>query len=148
MPRLGRSKQRSRTGSVTAKKRRSRLSRTRYLANPASLIGIPRLEPVHVGNKISFGPSALTALAQTLVNIDIASEADWTAAEKLPSTLVEHALRRYLADRGQSTIAEHFELTLTLERQSSIAYTARRSNLSRATLLRSDYGVVLCLGRG
>ena len=66
MQRLARSKQCSRTGSLTARKRRSRLPRTGYLANPASLIGIPRLEPVHVGNKISFGSSGLTALAQTL----------------------------------------------------------------------------------
>jgi hypothetical protein len=86
----------------------------RYLANPASLIGIPRLEPVHAGNKISFGSSALTELAQTLVEIDVANEADWTAAEKTPSTLVEHVLHRYLADRGQSALAEHFELSLTL----------------------------------
>src|SRR5271157_2525562 len=114
MQRLSRSKQCSRTGSLPARKRRSRLSRAGYLANPTSLIGIPRLEPVHAGNKISFGSSALTALAQTLVEIDIATEADWTAAEKLPSTLVEHVLRRYLAARGQSIIAEHFELSLTL----------------------------------
>ena len=114
MPRLSRSKQCSRTGSLPARKRRSRLPRTGYLANPASLIGIPRLEPVHAGNKISFGSSALTALAQTLVEIDQANESDWIAAEKTPSTLVEHVLRRYLADRGQSAIAEHFELSLTL----------------------------------
>jgi len=50
------------------------LPRTGYLANPASLIGIPRLEPVHAGNKISFGSSALTALAQALVQIDLANE--------------------------------------------------------------------------
>ena len=66
------------------------------------------------GNKISFGSSALTALAQTLVEIDHATESDWIAAEKTPSTLVEQVLRRYLADRGQSIIAEHFELSLTL----------------------------------
>jgi hypothetical protein len=114
MPRLARSKQCSRTGSLPARKRRSRLPRTGYLANPASLIGIPRLEKAHVGNKISFGSSALTSLAQTLIEIDQASESDWIAAEKNPSTLVEHALRRYLADNGQSTIAEHFELSLTL----------------------------------
>ena len=30
------------------------------------------------------------------------------------STLVEHVLRRFLSDRCQSTIAEHFELSLTL----------------------------------
>ena len=114
MQRLSRSKQFSRTGALTARKRRSRVPRTRHLANPASLIGIPRLAPVHAGNKISFGSSALTELAQTLVEIDQASESDWISAGKLPSTLVEHVLRRYLANRGQSTIAEHFELSLTL----------------------------------
>jgi hypothetical protein len=114
MQRHARSKQRSRAGSLTARKRRSSLPRTRYLANPASLIGIPRLEKDHIGNKISFGSSALTALAQTLVEIDLATEADWIAAGNIPSTLVEQVLRRYLADRGQSTIAEHFELSLSL----------------------------------
>jgi len=114
MPRLARSKQCPRTGSLTARKRRSRLPGTGYLANPASLIGIPRLEPAHAGNKISFGSSALTVLAQTLVEIDQANESSWIAAEKDLSTLVEHVLRRYLADRGQSTIAEHFELSLML----------------------------------
>jgi hypothetical protein len=114
MPRLARSKQCSRTGSLTARNRRSSLPRTGYLANPASLIGIPRLEPVHVGNKISFGSSALTVLAQTLVEIGHATESDWNAAGKAPSTLVQHVLCRYLADRGQSIIAEHFELYVTL----------------------------------
>ncbi len=114
MQRLSRSKQCSRTGSLPARTRRSRIPRTGSLVNPASLIGIPRLEQGHAGKKISFGSSALTALAQTLVEIDVANEADWTAAEKTPSTLVEHVLRRYLADRGQSALAEHFELSLTL----------------------------------
>ena len=114
MPRLARSKQRSRTSSLTARKRRPPLSRTGYLANPVSLTGIPRLEPVHAGNKISFGSSALTELAQTLVKINQASEADWIAAGRNPSTLVDQVFRLYLADRGQSIIAEHFELTLTL----------------------------------
>ena len=114
MPRLARSKQCSRTGSLPARKGRPRLPRGGYLANPASLIGIPRLEAVHAGNKISFSSSALTELAQTLVEIDQANESDWIAAEKSPSTLVEHVLRRYLADRGQSALAEHFELSLTL----------------------------------
>jgi hypothetical protein len=114
MQRLARRKQCSRTGSLTASKRRSSLPRTWYLANPASLIGIPRLEKAHVGNKISFGSSALTVLAQTLVEIGHATESDWNAAEKAPSTLVQQVLCRYLADRGQSIIAEHFELYLTL----------------------------------
>ena len=114
MPRLARSKQCSRTGSLTARKRRSRLPRTRYLANPASLIGIPRLEAAHAGSRISFGSSALTVLAQTLVEIGLATESDWTAAEKTPSALVDPVFRRYLADHGQYIIAEHFELSLTL----------------------------------
>ena len=114
MPRLARSKQCSRTGSLPARKGRPRLPRGGYLANPAGLIGIPRLEPIHAGNKISFGSSALTMLAQTLVKIDQATEADWIAAGKTPSTLVQQVLRRYLTDRGQSALAEHFELSLTL----------------------------------
>ena len=114
MPRLARSKQRSRAGALIARKRRPLLSRTGYLANPPSLTGIPRLEPVHAGNKISFGSSALTELAQTLVKINQASEPDWIAAGRNPSTLVDQVFRLYLADSGQSTIAEHFELSLTL----------------------------------
>jgi hypothetical protein len=48
------------------------------------------------------------------VKIDQATEADWIAAGKTPSTLVQQVLRRYLTDRGQSALAEHFELSLTL----------------------------------
>ena len=114
MPRLARSKQCSRTGSLTARKRRSRLPRTGYLANPASLIGIPRLEAAHAGNRITFGSSALTALAQTLVEIDLATESDWIAAGKTPAALVDYVFRRFLRDHGQEIIAEHFELYLTL----------------------------------
>ena len=114
MPRLARSGGCSRTGSLTSRKRRSPLPRAGYLANPASLIGIPRLEPAHIGDKISFGSSALTTLAQTLVEIDLANESDWIAANKLPSTLVDSVLRRFLAEHGQQIIAEHFELSLTL----------------------------------
>jgi len=114
MPRLAGSKQCSRTGSLTARKRRSHLPRTRYLANPASLIGIPRLQAVHAGSRITFGCSDLTALAQTLVEIDIAMESDWIAAGKTPATLVDSVFRRSLGDHGQEIIADHFELYLTL----------------------------------
>ena len=114
MPRLARSKQRSRTGSLPARKRRSRLPRIRYLANPASLIGIPKLEAVHAGSRITFGCSDLTALAQTLVEIDVATESDWIGAGKTPGALVDSVLRRFLRDHGQETIAEPFELYITL----------------------------------
>ena len=114
MPRLARSKQRSRAGSLTARKRRSRLSPVRYLANPASLIGIPRLEAAHAGSRITFGCSDLTALAQSLVKTSLATECDWIAAGKTPAALVDSVFRRFLRDHGQETIAEHFELYLTL----------------------------------
>src|SRR5271166_162320 len=114
MPRLARSKQCSLTGSLPARKRRSRLSRTRYLANPASLISIPRLEAAQAGSRITFGCSDLTALAQTLVEIGLATEFDWIAAGKVPAALVVSVFRRFLRDHGQETIAEHFELFLTL----------------------------------
>src|SRR5271165_5763785 len=114
MPRLARSKQCSHTGSLTARKRRSRLPRTRYLANPASLIGIPRLEAAHAGGRITFGCSDLTALAQTLVEIGLATQPDWTASGKTPAALVDSVFRRSLRDHGQEILAEHFELSLTL----------------------------------
>src|ERR1022692_3650070 len=114
MPRLARSKQHSSTGSLPARERRSRLSPVRYLANPASLIGIPRLEAAHAGSRITFGCSDLTALAQTLVEIGLATESDWIRAGKTPAALVDSVFRRFLRDHGQEIIAEHFELSLTL----------------------------------
>jgi len=62
MPRLARSKQYSRTGSLTARKRRSRPSRVRHLANPASLTGIPKLNSHHSGTRITLQPEQLAEL--------------------------------------------------------------------------------------
>src|SRR5271166_2305462 len=114
MPRLARSKQRSRKGSLTARKRGSRLPGPGYLANPASLIGIPKLEAADAGSRITFGCSDLTALAQSLVEIGLATESDWIVAGNTPAALVDSAFRRFLRDHGQDTITEHFELFLTL----------------------------------
>ena len=114
MPRLARRSQSIGAGSLAPSKRRSRLSPVGYLANPASLTGIPKLEVAHAGNRITFGCSDLTALAQTLVEIDLATEADWIAAGRVPAALVENVFRRSLHDHGQETVAEHFELYLTL----------------------------------
>src|SRR5664280_1495938 len=101
MPRLARSKQHSRAGSLPARKRRSRLPGTGYLANPASLIGIPKLEAAHAGSRITFGCSDLTALAQTLVENGLAMESDWIAAGKVPATLVDSVFRCFIRDHGQ-----------------------------------------------
>jgi len=114
MPRLARSKQYSRTGSLTARKRRSHLPRARHLANPASLIGIPKLEVGHAADRITFGCSDLNSLAQALVEIDLATESDWTAAGRIPAALVDSVFHRFLRNCGQEVIAEHFELYLTL----------------------------------
>jgi hypothetical protein len=78
------------------------------------MMGIPRLDRTHFGGKISFGSSALRALAETLVEIDLASKSDWISAGKIPSALVDGALRRFLRDRGLQNLGEHFELSLTL----------------------------------
>jgi hypothetical protein len=90
------------------------VARAGYLAPASGLIGLPKLRPCHGGEKIGFGSSALTMLAGSLVEIGLAHEADWAAAQKLPSTLVDQVLRRFLADHGQGVIAQHFELRLTL----------------------------------
>lgn len=104
----------ARAGAVDPATRRSSVARSGYLAPAAGLIGIPKLQPCHGGEKIGFGSSALTMLAGSLVEIGLAHEADWDAARKLPSTLVDQVLRRYLSDHGQAVIAQHFELCLTL----------------------------------
>src|SRR5271166_5521330 len=85
-----------------------------YLANPASLISIPRLEAAHAGSRITFGCSDLAALAQTLVEIGLAMESDWIGAGRTPAALVDSVFRRFLRDHGQEIIAESFELFLTL----------------------------------
>jgi hypothetical protein len=90
------------------------VARTWYLASASGLICIPKLQGSHGGEKIGFGSSALTAFSETLVRIGLANQSDWINAKKLPSTLVDAVLRRFLADHGQTTIAEHFELCLTL----------------------------------
>ena len=90
------------------------MARTGYLAPASGLIGIPQLQAGHRGEKIGFGSSALTALAETLFTTGLGNHSDWISAKKLPSTLVDAVLHRFLADHGQSIIAEHFELCLTL----------------------------------
>ena len=93
-------------------------------------MGISRLERTHSGGKVSFGSSALSALAGTLVEIDLASESDWTAAGKLPSTLVDCVLRRFLSDRGQQSLYSdsgtdaNGQLFLVLNTESSFAMGA------------------------
>ena len=114
MPRLAARKQLSRPGPLPARKRRPRLSPVGYLANPASLTGIPQLDSHHSGTRLTFGDAKLTSLAQTLVEIDLANEADWIAASQVPSTLVDRVIRRFLSGHGQELIAEHFELCLSL----------------------------------
>src|SRR5215472_14397470 len=103
-----------RAGPFGAGTRRPALARPGYLAHASGLISIPKLQPNHAGEKIGFGASSLTALAQSLVELGFATRADWTDAARVPSKLVDVALRRFLADHNQALIAEHFELSLTL----------------------------------
>ena len=68
----------------------------------------------HAGSRITFGCSDLTVLAQSLVEIGLATGSDWIGAGKTPAALVDSVFRRFLRDHGQEIIAEHFELSLTL----------------------------------
>jgi len=114
MPGLTKRRQHPCTDAVSARQRGSRVSPIRYLANPPSLISIPRLEAAHAGSRITFGCSDLTALAQTLIEVGLATASDWIAAGKTPAALVDSVFRRFLCDHNQEIIAEHFELSLTL----------------------------------
>ena len=97
-----------------ASTRRPTLAGAWYLAAATGLISIAKLQPTHGGGKIGFGSSTLTALAQSLVELGFATRADWTDAARVPSTMVDRVLRRFLANNGQALIAEHFELSLML----------------------------------
>jgi hypothetical protein len=97
-----------------ASTRRPTLAGAWYLAAATGLISIPKLQPNHAGEKIGFGSSSLTALARSLVELGFATSADWTDAARVPSTMVDRVLRRFLANNGQALIAEHFELSLML----------------------------------
>ena len=114
MPRLAAGKQHTRSGTLPARKRRPRLSPVGYLANPTSLTGIPKLNSHHSGTRITFGDAKLASLAQTLVELGLTDQSDWIAAAKIPSALVDRVIRRFLSERGQELIAEHFELCLGL----------------------------------
>jgi hypothetical protein len=114
MQKRTRCKQHPRTGSLAPGEGRARVSADGGLANPAALMTIPMLQKEQTGNRMVFGCSDLAALACSLVELDTASDADWIAANRVPSAMVDRVLRRFLQDRGQKTIAEHFELYLTL----------------------------------
>jgi hypothetical protein len=104
----------SRASAFGASTRRPTLAGPWYLAAAAGLISIAKLQPTHGVGKIGFGSSSLTALAQSLVELGFATSADWTDAARVPSTMVDRLLRRFLADHGQALIVEHFELSLML----------------------------------
>ena len=109
-----------------ASTRRPTLAGPWYLAAATGLISIAKLQPTHGGGKIGFGSSTLRALAQSLVELGFATRADWTDAARVPSTMVDRVLRRFLANNGQALIAEHFELSLCLAniRKSASAITS------------------------
>lgn len=139
-----------RAGTFGAGTRRPALARSGYLACASGLISIPKLQPNHTGEKIVFGASSLTALAQSLVELGFATRADWTDAARVPSKLVDLALRRFLADHGQALIAQHFELALTLgESIIDSAYGEAEPAASDQLffVLNTESSFPLCVGR-
>ena len=139
-----------RASAFGAGTRRPSLARPGYLARASGLISIPKLQPNHAGEKIGFGASSLTALAQSLVELGFARRADWTDAVRVPSQLVDLALRRFLADHGQALIAQHFELALTLgESIIDSAYGEAEPAASDQLffVLNTESSFPLCVGR-
>lgn len=60
-----------RAGTFGAGTRRPALARPGYLARASGLISIPKLQPNHAGEKIGFGASSLTALAQSWLSLGL-----------------------------------------------------------------------------
>lgn len=135
---------------VYARARRHNLATVGYLAPAAQLMAIPKLKPHHSGQKIGFGTASLTVLAQSLVEIGFANEADWRDARRSPSGLVDLALRRFLAERGQASITKHFELALTLGESivdSAFGETEPAANGQLFFVLNTESSFPICLGR-
>lgn len=113
-------------------------------------MAIPKLKPHHSGQKIGFGTASLTVLAQTLVEMGFANEADWREARRSPSGLVDIALRGFFAQRGQAKIAKHFELALTLGESiidSAFGETEPAATGQLFFVLNTESSFPICVGR-
>ena len=89
-------------------------------------------------------------LAQSLVETGFANETDWREAKRSPSGLVGVALRRFLAERGQASIAKHFELALTLGESivdSAYGESEPAANGQLFFVLNTESSLLLCVGR-
>jgi hypothetical protein len=75
---------------------------------------IPRLDGTPLEHRFSAGDTASIALAQTLLELDIALAEDWVAATRDPRAYVLKTLDRWIAAHGGDAIKRRFDLYATL----------------------------------
>lgn len=76
-------------------------------------LAIPRLDGVPLEHRFSGGELASIALAQTLLELDIAIAEDWVAASHDPRTFVLKTLDCWIAAHGGDVIKRRFDLYVT-----------------------------------
>jgi len=77
-------------------------------------LAIPRLDGTPLEHRFSAGDTASIALAQTLLDLDIALAKDWDAASRDPRAYVLMTLDRWIAAHGGDAIKRRFDLYATL----------------------------------
>jgi len=77
-------------------------------------LAVPRLDGMPIEHRFSAGDTASIALAQTLLELDIALPKDWIAANHDPRAYVLITLDRWIAAHGGDAINRRFDLYATL----------------------------------
>ena len=84
------------------------------LMGEGNQLAIPRLDGTPLEHRFSAGDTASIALAQTLLELDIALPEDWIAANHDPRAYVLTTLDRWIAAHGGDEIKRRFDLYATL----------------------------------
>jgi hypothetical protein len=77
-------------------------------------LAIPRLDGTPLEHRFSAGDTASIALAQNLLDLDIALAQDWVIANRDPRAYVLLTLDRWIAAHGGNAINRRFDLYATL----------------------------------
>jgi len=87
-------------------------------------LAIPRLDGTPLEHRFSAGDTASIALAQTLLELDIALPEDWIASNHDPRAYVLITLDRWIAAHGGDAIERRFDVWTSTRRQTRRTQTA------------------------
>jgi hypothetical protein len=121
MRRPSRGKHSSRIGSYSNRllaKRKGAFASTGLVAADLMGVGdqleIPKLDGAPLEHRFSAGELASIALAQTLLELDIAFAEDWVSASRDPRAYILKTLDRWIAAHGGESVKRRFDFYVTL----------------------------------